>query len=468
MSQRLKQLRDIARGLSHNLRHREAAFRTASEHEAYQNEQLKRVVQHAVAHSDFLSELYADIDVEGDLQLHHLPVVDKRLMMDNFDRWVTDPRLKLAEIEQQIETDPEEQYYLDEYRIVATSGSSGLRGIFVYDRLEWGVVISAALRWAKMFGYSPLELAYKKIASIKAEKPTHATSRLSQSLDLGIRNLLTLDATEPLENLVEKLNKFEPQLLMGYGSLISLLAEEQVEGRLNIAPEMVASFSEMFGEDRVKRARQAWGITPFNHYGAAEQIMIAADCDSHMGLHHFADMSIVEIVDSDNQPVPPGMPGDKILLTNLHKFVQPVIRYEITDLITKASCDCRCGRTFPLFSGISGRAEDFISLRDKAGEVVSISPIVVCACLIEHPDVIEYQYSLDGNSLTIRVVSRESANQTSLKEALRRSIFNALSGQGAVDFQVEVEFVERLIRSGEIMGKLKLKIAGGNTEGKGI
>lgn len=460
MQHRFKQLRDIARAMRIQLHNRRLEYGGVEELETYQNEQLKRIIQHAKTHSDFLGDLYRDIDVDGDFRLQDLPIVDKRMMMEHFDEWVTDPRLKLAEVEHQIAADPNDQYYFGEYRIVATSGSSGLRGIFVYDRKEWSVVIAAALRWAEMFGTSPLELGYKKLASVKADKPVHATSRLGQSMDLGIRNLLMLDATDPLERLVHQLNDFQPQLLMGYASLIALLAEEQIAGRLNISPEMVATFSEMLGADRIKRAREAWGLTPFNHYGAAEQVMIAADCDAHLGLHHFADMSIVEIVDRDNRPVPAGTPGHKILLTNLHKFVQPVIRYEITDLVTRAPHACSCKRSFPLFSQVSGRTEDILILPGKGGKKAHIPPVLIVNCMIEHADVIEFQYSLDGNTVHLRVVPREGSNRDRLGRELRNSVASALSGQGAIDFAIEIQFVDRIVRTGKTMGKLKLMTAG--------
>ncbi|PHP64636.1 hypothetical protein CSC94_23340 [Zhengella mangrovi] len=378
------------------------------------------------------------------------------MMMENFDEWVTDPRLKLADIEQQIINDPEDQYYLGEYRIVATSGSSGLRGIFVYDRPEWQVVIAGALRWAEMFGVSPIGLSTKKLASVKADKATHATSRLGQSMELGMPNLLMLDATKPLDELVNELNEFQPKLFMGYASLIGLLAIEQLEGRLDIRPEMVASFSEMLGPDRVARAQQAWGITPFNHYGAAEQVMIAADCDAHMGLHHFADMSLVEIIDEDGRPVPPGTPGHKILLTNLHRFVQPVIRYEITDLVTERPGACDCGRPFPLFSEIGGRTEDIISLPAAGGGRVSISPMLIFDCMIGDADVAEYQYRVDGSCLAIQIVARRGANGEQMKDALVQSLEAALRTQGARDFTIAITFQDRFVRTGATMGKLKL------------
>ncbi len=453
---RFKQLRDLASAMRLHLHFRAIENGTREGLAAYQDEQLKKVVRHALTHSRAYAKLCEGIDLSGGFTLSDLPITDKRVMMDNFDDWVTDPRLKLAEIERQIIEDPDDQYYLGEYRIVATSGSSGLRGIFVYDRPEWRVVIAGALRWAEMFGVSPIGLSTKKLASVKAGSTTHATSRLGQSMELGMPNLLMLDATKPLEQLVEELNEFQPKLFMGYASLISLLAIEQIEGRLNIAPEMVASFSEMLGPDRVARAQEAWGITPFNHYGAAEQVMIAADCDRHMGLHHFSDMSLIEIVDENMNPVPPGTPGHKVLLTNLHRYVQPVIRYELTDLVTAKAESCDCGRVFPLFSEIGGRTEDVIQLPAAAGGEVSVSPFLVANCLIGEADAAEYQYNVEGNRMNLRVVPRRGADRARLEAALRTSLSDALNVQGVGEIEIAISFHDAFVRTGATMGKLKL------------
>ena len=55
----------------------------------------------------------------------------------------------------------------------------------------------------------------------------------------------TIDATRPLPEIVEALNDFQPTALLGYASMVSLLAGEQIEGRLSIAPKKIATFSEL-------------------------------------------------------------------------------------------------------------------------------------------------------------------------------------------------------------------------------
>lgn len=450
-------LRDLANALRLEVMHRKFEFGGAEGLKAYQEQQLRKVVRHAASHSPYYRQLCRGVDIAGNFQLRELPIVDKRLMMENFDAWVTDSSLRRADIERQIEVHPDEQFYLGKYCIVATSGSSGLRGLFVYDRPEWQMVMAASLRWASMYGTSRLELGYKKIASIKGSGPFHATSRLGQSLEMMMHRLLSLDATMPVSTLVAELNRFQPDLLMGYASLITLLAVEQTEGRLSISPSMVATFSEMLSADRFNRVQAAWNVAPFNHYGSAEQVMIAADCSAHMGLHHFADMSIVEIVDSENQPVPPGTPGQKVLLTNLHKFVQPIIRYEMSDILTQSPIPCVCGRSFPLFSSIGGRSEDTLHLPGRDGRIVEVSPMVITTSLVEMAEVVEYQYGIENGALKLRVVPMQGVDTEYLRGSIVAVLSSALSGAGGAPVQIEVEFVESIKRSSEFLGKLRTR-----------
>jgi phenylacetate-coenzyme A ligase PaaK-like adenylate-forming protein len=56
---------------------------------------------------------------------------------------------------------------------------------------------------------------------------------------------LRLDSGDPLESLIERLNGFGPEVLVAYASMVKLLAEEQLAGRLRISPGFVFSASEV-------------------------------------------------------------------------------------------------------------------------------------------------------------------------------------------------------------------------------
>ncbi len=186
---------------------------------------------------------------------------------------------------------------------------------------------------------------------------------------------LRLAASEPLATIVEQLNAFQPDMLVAYASMARVLAEEQMEGRLHIRPRMVFTSSEVLTAETRRWAETVWGRTLFNQYAATETGGLAAECEHHR-LHFFEDQVIVEVVDADNRPVPPGVYGEKLLVTTLFSRTQPLIRYEISDSVRLAQQPCPCGRPYWVVDSVQGRREDTLRFRGTAGGEVAIQPNV--------------------------------------------------------------------------------------------
>ena len=85
------------------------------------------------------------------------------------------------------------------------------------------------------------------------------------------------------------------------------------------------------------------------------------------GSHINADWSILEVVDENYRPVPPGEMGHKVLLTNLANTVQPLIRYEIGDRVKMATTPCGCGNRLPRIEQIDGRTAEVFWVETDAG-----------------------------------------------------------------------------------------------------
>jgi phenylacetate-coenzyme A ligase PaaK-like adenylate-forming protein len=164
---------------------------------------------------------------------------------------------------------------------------------------------------------------------------------------------------------------------VAYASMAHLLAEEQLAGRLRISPGFVFASSEVFTDKARRRVEEAWGKKPFEVYAATEPAGIASECEQHRGMHLFEDLVIVEVVDENNRPVPPGVYGRKVLVTVLFSRTMPLIRYEMSDSVRPASSPhCPCGRPFALIDGIQGRQEDVLRFPATFGGWTSVQPIV--------------------------------------------------------------------------------------------
>jgi phenylacetate-CoA ligase len=92
---------------------------------------------------------------------------------------------------------------------------------------------------------------------------------------------------------------------------------------------------------------------------------IASECGRHQGYHIHAEVLIVEVVDRDNRPCPPGQRG-RVLVTDLSNHAFPFIRYEIGDVAVRAEdAPCPCGVRLPRLASVEGRIADMVVLRDR-------------------------------------------------------------------------------------------------------
>ena len=204
----------------------------------------------------------------------------------------------------------------------------------------------------------------------------------------------------------------------------------------------------------------AFEVRPFDLYGCTEGLF-GSECEYHQGIHLFEDTTLVENVDADSRPVPAGQPGARLLVTNLHNLVQPLIRVEVTDMVTVDPDPCPCGRILIRAKAIHGRTDDVLYLPARGGGQVAVHPLHF-ALLTGDPDVREFQVRQDGPVIRILIVPRYSAGPTTaaddeLETRLGQAVARQLAQLGARDPQVIVERRHELARSAG--GKLQLVIA---------
>jgi phenylacetate-CoA ligase len=161
---------------------------------AFQREQVAALVAHATRHSALYRRLYGGELDPADVELAQLPVLDKATMMHGFDDLVTDPRLRRADLERHLAGLERDELYLGEYRVMASGGSSGQRGIYVYDRRAWSTLIGSALRWTRMIGFTA-RLPRRRGFAIGAPDAKHMTFRISTTLDVGLHRMQRARAT---------------------------------------------------------------------------------------------------------------------------------------------------------------------------------------------------------------------------------------------------------------------------------
>jgi putative adenylate-forming enzyme len=451
----LKRLQDLARAGTILKKLNVHDRWTRKELAQFQHQQLSGLVTHAIHHSLFYQELYRNIRTDQQIVLGELPIIDKATMMENFDRFVTDPRLRLKELQTHIAQLTRDEYYLGEYRVLTTSGSSGMKGVFVFNRKEWSTILASTFRCGLIMGGSPRLFKRWRASNIVADSPMHMTYRVVVSSDNHLVKTQQLKVTSSIEYLVDALNTFEPEALYTYPSIASLLANAQLEGHLNIHPKLVSTGAEVRTNETELNIREAWGVAPFNVYGVTEAGNFGCDCPFHRGIHLFEDLFIVEVVDEKNQPVPDGSPGYKILLTNLFNFTQPLIRYEVSDMLTMSTEPCPCGRPFRLIAKVEGRSDDIIYLQSPQGHGVPVHSIHFDNAIGVLHEIKEYCVVHDADGIHISVVLREGTSYEEVANRLRANLRESLESLGIKCPEIRVRLVDRIERDPNMMGKLR-------------
>jgi phenylacetate-CoA ligase len=423
---------------------------------AHQRALLGELVRHATANSAFYRELYRGIDLSGEVELERLPVIDKAAMMAHYDQLVTDPRLRLADLEAHLDGLRRDELYLGRYRVLSTAGTTGRKGVFVADRDEWREYLAGLLRVNEYMGLRPRLPRRRRVATVAAARPLHVTYRMSRSLDVGIHRVLRLDATAPVEELVAPLNRHQPEFLYGYPSVLWLLAVEQLEGRLAIAPTTVVSSGETHTEDVERTVRAAWDADWFQIYGTTEVPLLGAHCSHHTGLHLFEDVAIVEVVDEHDQPVAPGQPGRHLLVTNLVNRTQPLIRYALSDMVTEAAGPCPCGRPFRVLRAVEGRSDDILRLPGSAGGEVTVHPLALRSVMAGVANLKQYRILYDHPRLRVRAALRADGVAEPTRAAIATGLRDRLAALGATGLEVEVALVDRIEDGRDAAGKLRI------------
>jgi len=448
----LRRLGDLARAIAY----RQALIRhecwPRARLEEFQQRRLAELLNWITQRSPFYRELCRTHRLSPPYSLQDLPIMDKKTYMKHFDEIVTDPRLRLSQLQEHMAHVSGDEYYMGEYRVLTTAGSSGHKTVVVFNRKEWSIQEAASMRIAAMMGVVPFSRRRPTIVTIGSPSPLHDSYRLPLSMDIGLYRYYVLPATAPIEELVQRLNSLQPHVLRGFPSMLGLLATEQLQGRLHINPSIIAGGGEPLPSELRKQLQTAWQSSVFDIYGTQEGLR-AMECNSGQGMHIFEDLGIVEVVDENNQPVPDGTLGHKILFTSLFGFTQPIIRYEISDMMVLAPEPCPCGQPFRRILAINGRNDDVLYLQGRAGGQVAVHPVHFWNVLESFADIRQYQVVHEPDGICLRLMFDEGNGHVAGR--VREQMARKLDTLGVDRPSIRVELVTTLEDRSRHMGKWK-------------
>ena len=177
----------------------------------------------------------------------------------------------------------------------------------------------------------------------------------------GIEHNLHLSLAEAPQTLFERLRAFRPDIVIGFAGVLTRLATE-AEAALpdGVSPRLVLSESEVLTPAMRVRIRSGWRAPVYELYASHETRLIGWECPSQGGLHTCDDAVILEVL-RDGRPVGMGERGE-VVVTALHSYAMPFIRYRLGDIVTRGEQSCPCGLRFGTIRTIQGRMLDFFHL----------------------------------------------------------------------------------------------------------
>jgi len=419
---------------------------------ATQEHGLRNLLAHAVEHSPYHRRRLAgfeigSIDLAG---LSRLPVMDKADMMAGFDGVLTDRSITRAMVEGALESTGSTPVPIGADCVAfATGGSSGARGVLVFDvRARAGFIRSLL---TPVVGGVPMSgparpgassSARLSIAVVAAASAVHSSGAIAAAAERGAPGLQVhqVPVTLPVPEIVQRLNEIEPRVLVGYPSILGRLSAERRAGTLKIAPIAITSMSETLAANVREAISDAFGVAVVDVFASTEGLVgSSAPGDSVFVFND--DMCIIELVDDDNQPVAPGVPSAKVLLTNLYNLLHPLIRYELSDVFIRQPDASEHGHLRAL---VRGRADEVLRYGD-----LEIHPHLVRSVLLRHPRIPDYQVRQTPRGVDLDVIADSDADLSTLTDQL----LQALEGAGLKHPSVRVRTVRQLPRHPET-GKL--------------
>lgn len=330
---------------------------TAEELLAFQRRELAALVRHAAANVPFYRRRFAEAgvrpeDIRGPEDLARIPVLGRAEA-----RAAAEQRLSEVEPRATIKK--------------TTGGTTGEPLVIRYDTDSeyWRQAVKL-----RGFGWTGWRIGQPSLHYWgEYTKKLPLQTKVKQAVDRAIKREHYVDCTprgdEHKAEVVQVIRKVRPRAIFCYAQAGAELARyiNRTGARDWDTIPVVCGAERVWPGDRAA-LEQAFGPAVFETYGCREVMLIASECEEHDGLHVQVENLVVELVGPDGKPAEPGQVGE-VVLTDLHNFGQPFLRYANGDLaVAMEPGRCRCGRAHPRLASVEGRSTE--TLRDREGNAV--------------------------------------------------------------------------------------------------
>jgi phenylacetate-coenzyme A ligase PaaK-like adenylate-forming protein len=354
--------------------------------ETLQLDRLKKLIKYAYEHVPYYSKLYKSLEIHPDdikslKDFQALPFLTREDIKSHINELVTD--------------DPNHEIFPD-----STGGSTGVPMQFFIERAydRWDQALE--LRGRGWYGVREGDrIAF--VWGAKQDMPDWSMPARLKARILQERYLNAFGMTEQkMQLFAESLIKWKPAMFRAYASALTLFAQYLKDHKITgIEPRLIETTAEKVTLPQRDLLESVFHCKVADWYSAREMGTIAFQCPE--GSLHVGETRYLEIV-AKNNGAQPGELGE-VVITSLHQYGMPFIRYKIGDMAILETHSCSCGRGLPVLREVVGRMQDFLVTSD--GRFVHGGYFPHTFRL--YPEISQYQvYQPDRDHLQVRFVCK--------------------------------------------------------------
>lgn len=388
-----------------------------------QNKKLRALIKHAYDNVPYYHRIFEerdltarDIQTEDDLQ--KLPILTKNDIRHNFNDMLPKEFKKWKPI------------------AISTGGSTGepLKYYITKDQ--------ASINWAGMFrgwSWAGYKIGDKRISFggsslIPNKNPTKfeiVRRQLERNLPLSVLSM----NNAKYDNYINIIYSYKPKFIYGYACSIYLLADYCKSRKINnINFDAVFSTAEVLLPHYRTAIENQFQCKVFDQYGSYDGGGQALECQIHQGLHITVEKVILEILDENGKNLHSDKSG-RIIVTDLHSYAMPFIRYEVGDVGLLTDKPCVCGRGLSRLKAIEGRTTDIIRLSNGISIAGELIVLIFKDCHVKQYQLIQKA----KDELLVRVVKDINYSEWDTEHCM-----NILRHHVGKEIKIQLEFCENI------------------------
>ena len=348
--------------------------------------------------------------------------MNKAFMMENFDELNTLGVEKDEAMDIALNSEKTRNFN-QKYKNISvglSSGTSGHRGMFITTPEEQGIWAGTIL--AKMLPKNNI-LGHKIAFFLRADNDLYKT------INSFLISLEYFDTFKDIDEHIERLNKYQPSMIVAPPSLLLILAKNIEEGKLNVSPKRVISVAEILEKADEEYIKKQFKLNIIHQIYQATEGFLACTCECGY-LHLNEDLIKFEKKYIDEKRFYP-------IITDFRRTSQPFINYYLNDILVESTEPCECGSVLQRIEKIEGRSDDIFKFVNKFGKEIVVFPDFIRRTILFVENIREYQvFQINSSLLEIAILNINEEQ----KELIRKE-FNKLFSSLEIE-NIEIKFID--------------------------